>query len=106
MRNSESRETIILYLLGELSSEEESHYEETYFTDDRSFDRLLIVEQELIDRYTRNDLSAREQERFENYFLRSEERRRRVKCSRELIAKTRPPTSWKSYLKKLCRFTR
>jgi len=57
------------YLLGTLSEDERSHFEELFFSDDNQFEELEIAEGELIDRYVLNDLSADEANRFEKLLV-------------------------------------
>ena len=48
-----SDETLIHYLLGELSEQDQEQIEEKYFPDKGAFERLCALEDELIDRYVR-----------------------------------------------------
>ena len=73
-----SEELMIEYLLGLLTEERKVWFERQYFFDDSVFDRLLIVEQALIDRYAQNKLSGKETDAFERRFLQCKERRLRV----------------------------
>jgi hypothetical protein len=66
------------YLLGESSEAEEERLEQRYLNDEEFFNQLLTAEDELIDKYARHELSTQQRERFENYFMRSPERRERV----------------------------
>jgi len=74
-------QTITRYLLGELLPDEQKHIEERYFSDPDLLDQVLGVEDDLIDAYVRQELGAQERERFENYFLASPDRRRRVEIA-------------------------
>ena len=57
-------------LLGEaLPESEQAEIEERYFTDDVYFDRLLALEDDLIDSHIRGTLSESETIRFERHFL-------------------------------------
>ena len=78
----DQRPFITRYLLGELSEEEQREFEQSYFADDELFASLLAVEAELEARYARGDFSEGERERFEKYFLKSAERRRRFEETR------------------------
>ncbi|MGA9767405.1 MAG: hypothetical protein WBV94_00075 [Blastocatellia bacterium] len=83
MKQYDDKEGILFkYLLGELSEQEQEQIEENYFDDDEFFDRMLVVEDELIDAYVGHRLSISEQERFENHFLRSPDRRKRVELAK------------------------
>lgn len=69
---------LIRYLLGDHVPEEEvARIEERYFTDDRCFDRLMELEDELIDTYVRGGLAARERKLFQERFLSSARRRKK-----------------------------
>ena len=57
------------YLLGELPEEERTGIEERYFLDDEEFEQFEIAEDELIDRYVRDELSAEERRRFEKLLV-------------------------------------
>ena len=81
---AESDKRLVRYLLGDLSVEERDQFEELYFDDDALHDRLLAVEEELVDAYVSGDLSAGQRESFENFFLRSPERHEKVKFARAL----------------------
>lgn len=73
------------YLLGELSESDQLQLEEAYFSDDSLFERFLAVKDELIDAYTRGELSGQKLERFQHHFLSSGPRRQRVEDARELV---------------------
>ena len=81
---------IIRYLLGELSAEETDRFEEKYFTDDETFDRLFVVRTDLIDRYLHGRLSKEQTVKFENFFLQSPDHRREVVLMRSLLNPTEP----------------
>jgi hypothetical protein len=75
------------YLLGELPEAEQSTLEEAYFNDQRLFDRMLQVENELVDKYARGLLSPPTRERFEKYYLTHPKRRERANFARALAAR-------------------
>lgn len=70
---------IVRYLLGDLPEDLRRRFEEGYLTDDEVFSELLRVEADLIDRYLDGRLTQSQRLNFDNYFLQSEARRRRVK---------------------------
>jgi hypothetical protein len=72
------------YLLGDLSEAERVALEDLYLGDQDFFDRLLAVEEDLIDDYAQGRLSKRESRLFEENFLTSPERRDRVRAARAL----------------------
>jgi hypothetical protein len=100
------------YLLGDLSEEEKTRLEESYFADDNLFEQLLAAEDDLIDDYVQGQLIGHERALFEKRFLNSPERRQRVALARGLmktvapkevveeIATVKPESSpwWKSFL--------
>jgi anti-sigma factor RsiW len=76
---------ITAYLLGELSEFEQDQLEARYFVDDALFERLLEIEDDLIDRYARGDISDRERLRLERHFLKSPARRTRVRFAEAML---------------------
>jgi tetratricopeptide (TPR) repeat protein len=84
LQEAEVDERLIRYLLHELPSEEESEIEERYFSDSALHERLLVVEDELIDSYVGDELTTGRRERFEEWFLRLPERREKVEYARSL----------------------
>src|SRR5262245_43845378 len=66
---------IVNYLLGGLSETELERFESSYLTSEGLFEELQEVEDELIDDYASGALSTDQRAAFENYFLRSSERR-------------------------------
>jgi hypothetical protein len=78
---------LVRYLLGEaLTDAEQAEIEERYFTDDVYFDRLLAVEDDLIDSYVRGGLSADERAQFEHNFLASNRRREKWEAQRAIAS--------------------
>jgi len=61
----DQQETAIRYLLGELSEEDQTRLAEQFFLDERKFEELEIAEDELIDRYVRDELSTKDKRSFE-----------------------------------------
>lgn len=80
-----SDKALVEYLLGELPDKARDRLEERYFNDDALHEKLLAVEEELIDAYLRGELSAEQREHFESRFLCSEERREKVNFARALL---------------------
>lgn len=72
------------YLFGDLSAEERDQFEERYFVDDSLHERLLALEDELIDAYVGDALSREERQKFERLFLQSPERQERLKFAQAL----------------------
>ena len=76
---------ITAYLLGELSELEQEQLEIRYFADDALFAQLLAIEDDLIDRYARRQISGDERLRMERYFMKSPARRKRVQVAEALL---------------------
>ena len=79
----------IRYLLGTLTDDEKARLEERYFLDDSDFEQLEIAEDELIDRFVRNDLSEEEARRFQKLLI-SPRLAERVEVARILAKRTAP----------------
>jgi anti-sigma factor RsiW len=84
---NEPEQTMVRYLLGELSDSEQAALEEGYFTHPRVFDQLVKAENELVDDYACGRLSPQLRERFEQYYLAHPKRRERMKFAQALAAK-------------------
>jgi anti-sigma factor RsiW len=84
-KKDDSERVLIQYLLGQLPEAEQTRLEERFFADDAYFERLLAVEDDLIDDYVRGELSPHEHERFERAFLTTPERHQRVEFARALM---------------------
>lgn len=75
------------YLLGELSEQEQDSLEERYFQDPKLFNAILQVESELVDAYSRGQLSTDMRERFEKSYLNHPARRKRVSFAKALTTR-------------------
>src|ERR1051325_4903356 len=81
----DNRQTLIRYILGDVSEDEQERIEES-FADENSFNEYLVVEEDLVDAYIREELSSQEREKFEvNYLGPSPERRERVAIARAIL---------------------
>jgi hypothetical protein len=70
------------YLLGRLAPESRDAVERRLFSDDRIFwERLCLVEEELVDQYARGELDGEESARFERDFLCTDERRAKLELA-------------------------
>jgi hypothetical protein len=78
-------QTIIRYLLNDLSEEDQLGFEDAYLADGSLFDQVRALEEELIEDYVRGDLSVHERRLFEQHYLASEQRRARVETARRLV---------------------
>ena len=93
------------YLFGELSELEQDRIEELYFMDDNVYEQLSAVENDLIDRYVQNRLTESERKDFEEKYLITPARHRKVAESERLInliinspSDSPKPSWWKSLL--------
>lgn len=83
------------YLLGNLPEPDEMRLEEEYLNNSDFQDRLLIIEDELVDAYLQEELSADERKQFEAGFLASPRGRRKLELSKSLmlLSSAQKPTS-------------
>jgi hypothetical protein len=77
-------QTLISYLLGELSEAEQTALEQEYFADPQLFDQLVATENDLLDQYARGQLSPATRRRWEEHYLAHPNRRERAKFSEAL----------------------
>jgi hypothetical protein len=83
--DAESDDILRRYLLGDLAPGACESVERPLFSRDEIFwERLRLVEDELIDDYTRGALGADDRDRFEGHFLRTDERRAKLALARAL----------------------
>jgi hypothetical protein len=73
---------ITQYLLGELSDEQQVAIEDRAFADKEYLASITAVENDLIDEYVRHELSQAQRQRFEQRFLASADRRKRVEFAK------------------------
>ena len=66
------------YLLGLLSEKQQQNIEETFFTDEQQFKKMLAAEDDLVEAYINNELSSREKKRFETLLMPQAKWRQRV----------------------------
>jgi hypothetical protein len=78
-------ERIIAYLLDELPEEEAAQFEEDCFAQARWPRQIKLVEGDLIDTYLRGELSPEQRERFEQNYLTTEARVKRVQRAAALL---------------------
>jgi hypothetical protein len=67
--HNQAESEMVGYLLGDLTEDKLTSFEERYFADDALFDQMLMVKHELVDAYVRNHLDAETHEKFERHFL-------------------------------------
>src|SRR5262245_16348726 len=78
-------QTIIRYLLNDLSEPEQIRFEELYIADHRIFEQVRVVEEELIEDYARGRLSAHQRAQFERHYLATTGRRKKVEFIEDMI---------------------
>lgn len=83
--NPETHDLLVRYLLGDLSTSERERLEEEYFVHEDTWEALAAIENDLIDAYVKGKLPERERQQFENYYLRSPRRQRRLEFARSLM---------------------
>jgi len=69
---------IVRFLLGQLSEDKRTGIEDRMFTDDRFYEQVLAVQEELADDYVLENLTPDQRVAFERSFLRSPQRRERI----------------------------
>lgn len=84
-RTTHNDQTIISYLLNELSKDDQERFEDGYLEDEDLFEQVRALEEELIEDYVKGELSTRERQLFEGHYLASAERRARVAAARRLV---------------------
>jgi hypothetical protein len=92
---SGEREKMMAYLLGELPEEAESAFEQEYLAVEETFDRLLVVEDELTYDYVQQRLSDERRRKFETTLGATERGQRKVEFARalmEMLQLSRAPT--------------
>ena len=84
-RRSEAGDALLVnYLLGNLTEEEQAAVEDRTFVDPDFLVAVEATEADLIDAYVHGDYSPTERRRFEQRFLASPERRKKVAFARDL----------------------
>ena len=69
-----------------MSEEEQTTFEKQYIADEGLFQKLLLLEDDLIDAFVLNDLADRQREKFEKVILASEHLQQKVEFARVLVA--------------------
>ena len=81
------RERLRQYLLGVLPETEQTALEDEFLNHEDSFEQMVAAENELVDGYVRNQLTAQERRQFEQHYLAHPDRRERVRFAQTLLAK-------------------
>lgn len=84
LTNEKALEEVRLWLLGLLPEQESRAFEERLITDSELYEEVFIVEEELIDDYIADRLSADERKAFESYFMNSPERQEQFRIANAL----------------------
>lgn len=84
-RDAARDDELIRYLLGELPEDDVERLDEQSVMDDEFAARLRFVEDDLVDAYTRGELTAERTRRFEAFYLASPRRREKVAFARRLL---------------------
>ena len=79
-----SEKLIAQYLLGDLPEEQQVEVEDRAFQDQEYLASITAVENDLIDEYVRDEMPENVRRKFENRFLASAERRKRVEFAKAL----------------------
>jgi hypothetical protein len=82
----DNEKLITRYLLGELPEEQQIEIEDRAFADKEYLANITTVENDLIDEYVRHELSESDRRRFEERFLASAERRKRIEFAKALAS--------------------
>jgi hypothetical protein len=96
-----SDETIRSFLLGELTGGDQSHFEEQLFTDDDLAARVRLAELELCDEYASKSVSHQEQQRFQERFLLTIDRKQALEVSAALGDRFRVKTTEHSVIQRI-----
>ena len=91
--DSANHTLIVNYLFGALPEEDLERFEARYLQDETLFEELQEIEDELIDDYASGALKTDQRSSFEQYFLRSTQRRDKLEFARSM---TELAVAWKS----------
>ena len=84
LTNEKALEEVRLWLLGLLPEQDSRSLEERLITDSELYEEVFIVEEELIDDYIADRLSAEDRKAFESYFMNSPERQEQFRIANAL----------------------
>ncbi len=87
---------LMSYLLGTSTELEQSQIETRYFRDQRFYEELLALEEELICEYVSGALTSEEGSLFEKNFLKSARRRRKFESTKKLMTFIADQSGWQS----------
>lgn len=92
MKETEEGKLLAAYILGNLSEAAETRLEDEYLTDESAREKLLIVEDELVDAYIEDHLTADERKQLESRFLASPQGQRKLELTIALMGLASEPT--------------
>ncbi len=72
------------FLLGKVAGEEQERIENLFLTDSQTRERVLAIEQELIDDYLEDDLTEEEKEMFLSRYAQTDEQRRKLRITKSI----------------------
>lgn len=72
------------FLLGNVADEEQEQIENLFLTDPHTRERVLAIEQELIDDYLEDSLSGGDKERFVSIYAQTNEQRRKLRITKSI----------------------
>jgi len=78
MKEAVDEKQIVKFLLGQLAEDKRAGVEDRMFSDDRFYEQVLAIQEELADDYVLENLTPERRLHFEKNFLRSPRRRERV----------------------------
>lgn len=81
----DNEQTFRRFLLGEMTEDERSVFEEKFVADEEFFSELRVVEDELIEAYARGFLNETDRKLFEKNFLTTARRRERVAFTQSML---------------------
>src|SRR5215467_15912543 len=84
-KNTRENDIMARYLLGQLPEAEQEAFEERLFSDEDCVDQLSVVEMELIDDYLQGRMSATRRKEFENGFLTTPDRIKKLANAKALM---------------------
>jgi len=84
LQNSNDKQLIVSYLLGELKEAAKEQFEKRYFTDDLLFDQLEATEHDLIEDYLHSRLPEAQKKQFEDRLRANPHTREKVEFIRAL----------------------
>ena len=73
------------YLLGKVADDEQEQIENLFLTDSQTRERVLAIEQELVDEYFEDSLAEEDKDKFISLYARTSEQRRKLRITKSII---------------------